>query len=246
MVDEVLAVGDLRFQKKCLGKMREVGRSGRTVLFVSHNVAALESLCSQCILIDRGQMKAQGETKSILSRYYEDDEDRATGRRDLGEHRGRTRGSERIMSSVTLSSGKRSCVSSIRTGSSLSINVAFDSHGSPIQPVLGVMIKTDLGAPIFRVDNRIIPGFDLEKVEAPATISCHLADLPLMPGTYLVDLALGNESRDLDVVQDAISFEIEPGDVFGSGKLPPTTSGPICWFATWGLQTNEMKHESWS
>ena len=63
-----------------------------------------------------------------------------------------------------------------------------------------------------------------------------------MPGTYLVDLTLGNESRDIDVVHDAISFEIAPGDVFGSGKLPPKDSGPICWFATWDLQTNEIKH----
>ena len=54
LVDEVLAVGDQKFQKKCLGKMREVGRSGRTVLFVSHNIAALEALCEQSILIERG------------------------------------------------------------------------------------------------------------------------------------------------------------------------------------------------
>src|SRR5262249_46325139 len=94
LVEEVLAVGDQRFQKKCLGKMREVGRSGRTVLFVSHNVAALESLCGRCILLDQGQVKAQGDTRSILARYYEDDEDRGAGSRDLTENRGRTRSSE--------------------------------------------------------------------------------------------------------------------------------------------------------
>ena len=178
LVDEVLAVGDLKFQKKCLGKMREVGRSGRTVLFVSHNISTLESLCGQCILIDQGQVKAQGETNSILARYYEDDEDRASGRRDLSEHRGRTRGSEPIMSRVTLSEGDRSPISCIRTGSSLSILVDFDVKGSPTQPVLGVVVKTDLGASLFGVDNRFIPGFEFGKVQAPPR---SLATLPTSP-----------------------------------------------------------------
>ena len=238
LVDEVLAVGDLKFQKKCLGKMREVGRSGRTVLFVSHNIAALESLCGQCILIDQGQVKSQGDTKSILAQYYEDDEDRASGRRDLREHRGRTRGSEPIMSRVTLSDGERSPISCIRTGSSISLQVDFDVKGTPIQPVLGAVIKTDLGSPIFGVDNRFIPGFEFEKVRGPSTISCNLVDLPLTPGTYLVDLSFGNDSRDLDVVHDAISFDVAPSDVFGSGKLPPKSAGPILWPATWDLKEN--------
>ena len=59
-----------------------------------------------------------------------------------------------------------------------------------------------------------------------------------MPGTYLVDLYFGNESRDLDVVHDAIAFEVVPGDVFGSGKLPPKSAGPIFWPATWDLKMN--------
>ena len=158
LVDEVLAVGDQRFQKKCLGKMREVGRSGRTVLFVSHNIAALEALCGRCILIDQGQVKAEGETRSILARYYEDDEDRNAGCRDLAEHRGRTRSSEPIMTQVTLSDGNRSPISCIRMGSSLSIQVDLDIKGSPIQPVLGVGIKTDIGTPLFGVNSRNISG----------------------------------------------------------------------------------------
>ncbi len=236
LVDEVLAVGDMRFQKKCLGKMRDVGRSGRTVLFVSHNIAALESLCGQCILIDQGQVKARGETRSILARYHEDDDDRTSGRRDLSEHRGRPKGFEPIMSQVTLSDGYRSPISCIRMGSSLSIHVDFDVKGCPTQPVLGVVIKTDLGSPLFGVNNRFIPGFEFGKVQAPAMISCHLRDLPLMPGTYLVDLFFGNESRNLDVVHEAVAFEVVPADLFGSGKLPPPAAGPIIWPATWDLQ----------
>ena len=71
------------------------------------------------------------------------------------------------MSQVTLSDGNRSPISCIRTGSSLSIQVDFDVKGSPIKPVLGVVIKTDLGAPLFGVNNRFIPGFEFGKVRGP-------------------------------------------------------------------------------
>jgi lipopolysaccharide transport system ATP-binding protein len=242
LVDEVLAVGDQRFQKKCLGKMREVGRSGRTVLFVSHNVAALESLCSRCILIDHGQVKAEGDTQTILARYYEDDEDRSAGCRDLTQHRGRTRGSEPIMLGVTLSDPSGDPVACIRTGSSLSIHVDLDVKEPVIEPILNVAIKTDLGTPLFGVNSRDTSVDGFGKVQGAAKISCHLEDLPLMPGTYLVDLAFGNERRDLDVVYSAIAFDVVPGDMFGTGNLPPKAAGPIFWPATWDRKAGSEPH----
>jgi lipopolysaccharide transport system ATP-binding protein len=69
IVDEVLAVGDAEFQKKCLGKMKDVAGHGRTILFVSHNMAAMQKLCDRCILMKNGQLEAEGETKSIIKRY---------------------------------------------------------------------------------------------------------------------------------------------------------------------------------
>jgi hypothetical protein len=114
--------------------------------------------------------------------------------------------------------------------------VDFDVKGSPTRPVLGVVIKTDLGTALFGVNNRFIPGFEFERVQAPARISCHLDRMPLTPGTYLVDLYFGNESRDIDTVHDAIEIDVLQADVFGSGKLPPSGAGPILWPATFYLQ----------
>ena len=71
IVDEVLAVGDAEFQKKSLGKMAEVAGSGRTVLFVSHNMSAVNRLCGRCLLLNSGSIAAQGETRSITARYIE-------------------------------------------------------------------------------------------------------------------------------------------------------------------------------
>jgi lipopolysaccharide transport system ATP-binding protein len=69
IVDEVLAVGDAEFQKKCLGKMKDVAGHGRTILFVSHNLVAMQNLCGRCLLMNNGRLEAQGETKSIIKRY---------------------------------------------------------------------------------------------------------------------------------------------------------------------------------
>lgn len=71
VVDEVLAVGDAEFQKKCLGKMSEVASGGRTVLFVSHNMTAVSALCERVLLLDRGQAVAQGSVDTILAKYFQ-------------------------------------------------------------------------------------------------------------------------------------------------------------------------------
>jgi len=72
IVDEVLAVGDAQFQKKCLGKMEDVGREGRTVLFVSHNMAVISRLCSRCVYLKHGAIAAIGETSTVLEQYLTD------------------------------------------------------------------------------------------------------------------------------------------------------------------------------
>src|SRR4029450_12258647 len=70
IVDEVLAVGDARFQKKCLGKMQDISTAhGRTVIFVSHNLEAVQRLCSHCLLLDRGRLLAYGDTRAVVARY---------------------------------------------------------------------------------------------------------------------------------------------------------------------------------
>ncbi|MCD6064164.1 MAG: Polysaccharide transporter, ATP-binding protein, partial [Flavipsychrobacter sp.] len=70
IVDEVLAVGDADFQKKCLGKMKDVAEHGRTVLFVSHNMGAIKNLCSKSILMTNGRLQYSGETSSVISKYF--------------------------------------------------------------------------------------------------------------------------------------------------------------------------------
>src|SRR6266704_3354404 len=108
LVDEVLAVGDLAFQKKCLGKMGDVARHGRTVLFVSHNLPSIETLCSRCLLFRSGHLEADGRVGELLLRYMTAELQPNAGSCLLKAHSGRRRGSSPIMIAVTLSDCGRS------------------------------------------------------------------------------------------------------------------------------------------
>jgi len=120
-------------------------------------------------------------------------------------------------------------------GSPLSVQVEFRS-ARPLRPTLGVTIRTAQGAPVFGVSNRWTnAGFDGPQI-SKGTINCDFASLPLMPGTYTVDLYFGDFgdiTRDLDVILGATSFEVFPTDIYGTGALPRATDGPVIWQASW-------------
>ncbi len=235
LVDEVLAVGDASFQKKCLGKMRDVSACGRTVLFVSHKMAAIEALCNRCLLISQGQLQAEGEPSAITSRYLEAEIAPHSASQALSLHSGRRMGSAAMMTQVTLYSGGGLPSSCVRMGENLCIRVDFQGSSEPLSPVLGVIVKNLYGMPIFGVNNRFIPGYEFSKSVNKGTITCHLDRPPLLPGTYFLDLYLGDRNQDLDVVYEAISFDVLAVDVFGTGLLPPPAAGPIYWPARWTL-----------
>ena len=234
LIDEVLAVGDAEFQKKCLGKMGDVARAGRTVLFISHNMAAVESLCVSCLLFEGGQITASGSPADVIGGYMASLMRHESGTVSLAEHPGRPRGSDRLMASVTLASDGAEPVSGVRMGACLSVKVAFRS-ARPISPVLGVVIKNSHGVPVFGINNKFIAGYRFEKRVGSGVITCTVKDLPLMPGTYSLDLYFGDGPQTVDAVYDATSVEVLPADVFGTGLLPSATSGSIYWPASFTL-----------
>ena len=237
LVDEVLAVGDASFQKRCLGKMREVSASGRTVLFVSHNMAAIEALCNRCLYISDGVMAGEGTPHELIGRYLAAEASPAAADIDLARHSGRRSGSHVVMRGLRLTSDRGEPATAIRMGGDLIIDVAYDSE-QPVSPVLGVVIKNNYGAPIFGINNRLVPGFTFDAPSRSGSIACRLSNLPLMPDTYSIDVYFGDGYHDVDVVYDAIAFEVVAADVFGTGKLPPSECGPIYWPATWTHSPN--------
>lgn len=235
LIDEVLAVGDAEFQKKCVGRMRSISQSGRTILFVSHNFASVEALCPNSIMLEAGRMVRYGPTPEVLGYYNSRRLAASETGVALANHSGRRAGYARSMKSVRLTDADGTPVAGVTMGGSLVIHVDFQTSLSMNHPVLGFIVKTALGSPLLGNNNRVVPGFDFNVSRASGTIACRIDRLPLMPGIYWIDLWLGDSHRDIDVIDDAISFEVLTADVFGSGKLPPAISGPICWPAAWTL-----------
>ena len=240
LVDEVLAVGDVAFQKKCLGKMGDVARMGRTVIFVSHNMASIEALCGSCLLINGGRLEARGEPSQMVMRYMASELRSDGGVRSLVDHPGRRPGSQPLMRSVTLHAGDGVATGVFRMGSPLAVRVEF-AASKPLRPILGAAIKTAEGMPIFGNSNRWTnDGFDASTARE-GSVTCTYSNLPLMPGTYVLELDFGDFgdiTRDLDLVKDAISFEVVEADLLGSGRLPRPIDGPVLCPATWSFDLN--------
>ena len=152
---QVLAVGDAAFQKKCLGKMGDVARAGRTIIFVSHNMASIESLCNSCLLISSGRLEARGQPVQIVMRYMAAELRGHGGFRSLVDHSGRRGDSIPITTSIRLRSEGDGQVGVVRMGAPLAVAVDFNAP-HPIRPTLGITLKTADGMPLFGVSNRAL------------------------------------------------------------------------------------------
>jgi lipopolysaccharide transport system ATP-binding protein len=236
IVDEVLAVGDSTFQKKCLGKIGEVAQDGRTVLFVSHNMTAIESLCGKCLLLQSGLLKQYSSSEAVIARYLTEGLKPHEASVSLKDHASRTPTSMPVMEHLRLISPDCDLPGVVRMGDRFVIEVSFDSQGTRFQPVLGIVVKSSIGAPLFTTNNRFIPT-KTEEPLARGVVRIKYESLPLMPGTYLLDLYFGDTVADFDVIMDAALLEVIPGDVYGSGKLPSAWCGPFYCPASFDVES---------
>ncbi len=235
LVDEVLAVGDASFQSKCLGKMEGVAREGRTVLFVSHNMAAVEGLCSHCLLLADGQLGLCGTAEEVVTCYLRTATPQVTGSNKLGGRvRKKSLGSATLLE-VAISSGDGIPISRVPMGASFSVHVLFRAD-EPIRPFLGIAVKTAAGFSLFGINNGITYAKAPDEVYGQCLITCQFEKVPLMPGKYYVDLYLGDAAGHHDVAKEAISFEVFPKDVFGTGNLPFPSDGPFFVSPRWTFE----------
>ena len=221
IVDEVLAVGDSQFQQKCMGKMRDVAQgSGRTVLFVSHNLAAVEHLCTSAVLLREGRLEASGSTQDVLEQYRSQAR-QATGVSSDHSRSQRPQWAKPVIKSTWLSNGKGEPESSFGIGDALCIHVTFEAPDnlSIATPCLGVVIKNNLNTAVAAVNMRMTGSIDSRHLKA-GTITCDLDEVLLAPGRYSVDVWLGDGAVDSDMVEGCLSFDIESTDFYGSG-VPP-------------------------
>jgi lipopolysaccharide transport system ATP-binding protein len=222
IVDEVLAVGDAEFQKKCLGKLGEVGDQGRTVLFVSHNMAAINRLCTRAMVLHEGQCLYDGETGQAIGRYLKTGAAQCTGYADLREAPGWTPDRRVIMTWVSTHRSDGTETADFFTGDDLSIRVGFRMDAA-LPAYCQINILNFMG-------DRLITLRSTHSCPAPLELSgmnvieCSLSDLRLLPGEYIVMLEIGRQfpqSEWLDCVPEAIRIRVHLGDYLGGFELAP-------------------------
>lgn len=230
IVDEVLAVGDAEFQQKCLGKMSDVTKEGRTILFVSHNMAAVRSLCTQAIHLRGGRLVAKGLSSAVIDEYLHP----ATDRADATIGMTRPTGAPVWMSNACLM-GTVGPTLTIAMGEPLTLHVSFCADPPTNLPQIGFVITSTDGTRLLCANNRYQQGDRPTHRMSRGTLICDLGAVPLMPGRYVVSLYLGDHSRDWHVAQDAIPFSVIERDIWGLGKLPPSNVSQMWWPTTFSV-----------
>ena len=225
VVDEVLAVGDAEFQKKCLGKMRDVSQGGRTVLFVSHNMAAVEALCSSTILLSGGRVVANGRTSVIVQQYLNDM--RRGVAIPLKDRKDREGSGAVRFTSVSLADGCGRNVASLQCGAEAVLALELENTSDRGICKFGVSIGLDneFGQRVLLLDTTLV-GKEIEKVTPGASVvRVLIPKLCLMPGRYHFTLFSTANGVITDWVKNAGVFDVEGGDYFGTGQLPPHGQG---------------------
>jgi lipopolysaccharide transport system ATP-binding protein len=233
IVDEVLAVGDVAFQQKCLGKMEETANVGRTVLFVSHNTAAVRALCQRAYLLEAGRIAASGSAAQIADEYVS-----AVQRKQVMPVHERTDregdGSLRITSvKIDDASG-----GTITSSSRLRLMLTYESQSAVRHPRFAVTIQgQDIASAFYRLDTDAEPG--LPGVLPPrGTVVCITGPINLTAGDCGVKVAAWRGGTLADHVERAGSFTIHADDFYPSGRPPSRDKTVGLIRHTWELSTN--------
>lgn len=225
LVDEVLAVGDAAFQRKCLGKMGDVREAGRTVLFVSHNLAAVAHLCPRTLVLDQGRVLCDGPSGESIARYLERVD--ATGAIDLAARRDR-KGDQRLrFTRWCLRGPDGSPAAQALSGGPLRLALEYESRdGRELRDVhVSLGVRGRLDEPLFYLSTLVSE--PLARVPAAGELVCCLPRLPLQPGRYAFTAICTVGETLADFVEHAGVLDVAAGDFFASGKLPPASAGPF-------------------
>ncbi len=246
IVDEVLAVGDAQFQKKCLGKMGEVAKGGRTVLFVSHNTAAVQALCARGVLLETGRVRRAGEVSEVVAEYMTQRE--AAAAVDVGQRRDRTGSGEVRCTSIRVKGaeggggGESGAGGIVTPGEPFEILVGYVAERRVASAGVSIDIETADGARV----TTLYSGFRKESFDLAAgegMLRCRVEGLDLRPDRYQLSILLNDANGRCDFVSHAASLEVGAFDFFGTGQIPERVHGPLLcrysWSAGAGLRERE-------
>ena len=218
IVDEVLAVGDAEFQKKCLGKMEDVSaKEGRTVILVSHQMPAIQNLCTRCIMMDRGKLIMQGPTDEIVNSYMT--KGAALANEGLTDREDRSGKGDVRVTSIDLRDESGNIISEAISGHNTILSLAYSvKEGMELGDcVFCVEVCKDLKK-YFSLSSSLVDQRPL-KLKGEGRLDFKIPDWPLMGGKYHINIYVGNKDGVQDYLNDASVINVIDGDYYGTGKL---------------------------
>ncbi|MDX1687330.1 MAG: ABC transporter ATP-binding protein [Candidatus Promineifilaceae bacterium] len=238
LVDEVLAVGDATFQKKCLGKMDSITNEGRTVLFVSHNMAMIKKLCSRAVLLDEGEVREIGPTDAVVERYLGGVHTAAGGsfgvRTSLLAER---RDPKIYIEAIEIRRDGTDPKRGFRPQDQLRLQIRYNAVKPIRNPGFIVMLMSHDRVELCRVSNMPISGYYIDQIHGRGQIEVVFEQLPFVGGRYYITVGVAQSKVEWFLRLDDVAwFDVESTDPYGSGLQMDTRRGYMIIPHTWDHQ----------
>ena len=236
IVDEVLAVGDAGFQKKCLDTMEGLRSGGRTVLFVSHNLSAVENLCSRGIWLDGGKVCKDGKAKEVILAYMASFADSPTAESNLADSKNRQGNGEIRYTRIEYLNSDRTPRTLIRCGDNVVIRFHYHVKNAVKYPVFWFRLFTQMGT-LITLSASDLHGVDIPCVEpGDGYIDVEIESLNLLPAQYNFSLWIADDTNSVIYDGDVPAvFEVEPANIYLSGWTPTSRQGIVYFSQRWSL-----------
>jgi lipopolysaccharide transport system ATP-binding protein len=220
--------------------MSDVAHSGRTVMFVSHNLAAIENFCSKTILLKNGKLEFLGPTLDAVSNYLAASENTSI---TLDKHPDRKGSGEIQVQSIDIVDSMGKSIREVQCGQDLEIHLhyKFNNHTALEKVLVGINLYSSLGVPVFLHHNRLTKD-PFGPIKRNGTFVCKIKRLPLAPSVYTLGFSvmanMGKGSQYYDKIENAMKLNVVNGDFYSSGETPPASHGIVLINARWELTEN--------
>ncbi len=222
LVDEVLAVGDAAFQQKCLGKLESVASEGRTILFVSHNLAAVRSLCRTTMWLHEGRIRKMGPSDEVVEAYLEGT--RALATQALAERTDRQGTGALRFTGARLETASGTRKNALKSWEGGDLVLGYRAEPSITRADFSICFRNLQGQLMAHCHTRMA-GQPYTALRREGEIRCHIPQLPFAPGTYLLDIRAEVNGLVADALRDALQIEVFTGDQAAQGTLPMAPLG---------------------
>jgi len=241
LMDEVLAVGDLSFQQKCLQRVENLASEGRTIIFVSHSMGDIARFCDQVIWIDGGKIRFFGETIEGIKQFQAEMNPHQHGSAESRTDRTGS-GLVRFTNLRIIDETFRPCPN-VSTGQPVGFVLSYEFTRpllrKPFDVFVFIAVENERRQRIFSLPSEVL-SVDLTDIGEKKQFICMLKRLPLVPGIYYLTISLLIDRQLVDKVTDVVQMVVTEGDYYGTGRLPLNSFGAVCVDFDWQLLSKQQ------